>query len=154
VHALGIISSSYEALTKLGWIEARDLADCNVRTDAVVLTDVGTLVLLGDCRIEERIKSKMSIEEIMDHDGSWIICIANTPSRVPSLRKVVFPEPEAPTTTVRVMFVRVKLVGGELVDVFFCFRFCEGRNRFRGVPAHSFLDSGVRSHFVGVPRPE
>jgi hypothetical protein len=37
------------ALTKLGWIEARDLGDGNVRTDAVVLADVGALVLLGNC---------------------------------------------------------------------------------------------------------
>jgi hypothetical protein len=37
------------ALTKLGWIEARDLGDCNVRTDAVVLADVGAFVLLGNC---------------------------------------------------------------------------------------------------------
>jgi hypothetical protein len=37
------------ALTKLGWIEARDHGDCNVRTDAVVLADVGALVLLGNC---------------------------------------------------------------------------------------------------------
>jgi hypothetical protein len=104
------------ALTKLGWIEARDFGDCNVRTDAVVLADVGALMLLGNCwgNLKEE-----PHHEIM---GSWVQAawvnsssVARTASHdVPSLRKVVFPDPEDPTTTVRVIFRSSSFgVGGE-----------------------------------------